>query len=49
MKGKISLPFRISGAINGVLALAALAAVAGGIFYGLYTIFRDRVLPLFLP
>ena len=49
MKSKPSLPFRISGAINGVLALAALAAVVGGIFYGLFTLIRDRVLPFFVP
>ncbi len=46
MKGKAPLPFRISGAINGVLILAAYVALAGGFLYGMYTLVRDRLLPL---
>lgn len=40
---------RISGAINGVLAIVAVAAMLGAFCYGMYTLVRDRLLPLLGP
>jgi hypothetical protein len=49
MKSKKPLPYRISGVINGVLKLAAFAALAGGFLYGMYTLARDHLWPLLAP